>query len=293
MGERFPTITEPLFQRKKLDNFPLNSAAVEAIRKLESAISASSSAIPNAFSRIASSQSTNISEFIKIVHENFGHPGSTRMVNNPLVIFLSDKIKETNLQELVDQCLSSCTICTQQKPRVASVPYGQLVTSTAPWQRISIDCVGPKPSLTKNKYIFTVVDEFSHFPFAFPAKEPTSKSAIDNLLSLFTLFGPLHSVHSDRGRCFESHDFQFFLKSWNIIKTRTNLYHPEGNGQVERMHGTLLKTFELLLSLFGKQPKNDKSELPFALANMHLLPSRSLQLATPHESFFLLNDVQL
>ena len=52
-------------------------------------------------------------------------------------------------------------------------------------------------------------------------------------------FGVLDSIHSDQGRNFESKTFSGICQLLNISKTRASAYHPEGNGQVEKLHKTL------------------------------------------------------
>lgn len=235
----------------------------------------------DAFSRIASVEKETLdSKSIQFFHDKFGHPGISRMNS-----FLSNKYNSNDVNKIIKECVSSCDICAKHKPRFPSIPVGRLVVSTFPWQRISIDFVGPKPSSSPNKFLFTVVDEFSRFPFAFAVRGPTTQSAIQCLSSLFTLFGPPHSVHSDRGRSFESVEFVRFLESWNIIKSRTTPYHPQGNGQIERMHSTLWKTIQTRLAENGKQPEDWESEVNFALANMRLLPSRCIDFESPHVKF--------
>ena len=145
--------------------------------------------------------------------------------------------------------------------------------------------MGPKPSNSSNRFIFTVVDKFSRFLFAFSVTGPSSSAAINCLSSLFTLFGPPNSIHSDRGKAFESNEFSAFLRNWNVIKTRTTPYHPQSNGQIEKMNGSLWKTVQLRLSQCGKLMTDWESELSFALSNMRVLPSRSLSFASPHSAF--------
>ena len=64
-----------------------------------------------------------------------------------------------------------------------------------------MDFKGPLPSKTKNRYIFTVVDEFSQFPFVFGCKDTSFRTVISCLRSLFSLFGFSVIVHSDNAKC--------------------------------------------------------------------------------------------
>ena len=111
-----------------------------------------------------------------------------------------------------------------------------------PWQRLSVDFMGPKPTRSRNKYIFTVIDKASRFPFAFPVEGPTTNAAIFCLTSLFSLFGPPQSIHSDRGTAFESYEFVKFLRSWNVLKTRTTPYHPGEENERNTVEDSSIKT---------------------------------------------------
>ena len=96
--------------------------------------------------------------------------------------------------------------------------------------------------------ILTVIDEYSRFPFAFSIKDRSSNTVINCLKSLFTLFGPPATIHSDRGPEFFSMEFSAFLSHWGIQHSRTTAYHPAGNGQTERYNGTIWKTVQSILA---------------------------------------------
>jgi len=100
------------------------------------------------------------------------------------------------------------------------------------------------------------------------------------------LFGLPSYVHSDRRKAFESEEFCEFLRSWNIRKSRTTLYHPQGNGQNERFNGTIWRTILLRLEQQNKDLTQWREELDFALSNIRALPSRSIDFQSPHERFF-------
>ena len=82
-----------------------------------------------------------------------------------------------------------------------------VIQSMGPWQRIAIDFMTNKPTSREGySNILTIIDEYSHFLFAFPTRDRLSSTVIECLSLLFTLFGPPTSVHSDRGAEFFSAD---------------------------------------------------------------------------------------
>lgn len=74
--------------------------------------------------------------------------------------------------EDIDKITSSCPIYNECKPRFWKPEPVYSIKATQPFERINIDSIdfkGPLPSVTNNKYILTVVYNFSRFPFAFHA----------------------------------------------------------------------------------------------------------------------------
>ena len=188
----------------------------------------------------------------------------------------------------VTRHIRNCTICSEEKPRFFRPPQGHIINATRPWEKISVDFVGPKKSSTANHYLFVVIDEFSRFPFAFPIPRITTEVAIDVLSRLFSLFGPCESVHSDRGTQFESAAFRDFLSSHGVKKTRTTPYNPAANGQCERMNAIIWKTISLRLRELNRPIEDWESQLSQALHNIRTLVCRTSG-ESPHSRFFCFN----
>ena len=139
----------------------------------------------------------------------------------------------------VKRITSACAICCEIKPKFFKPPIVNLIKSSQPFERLSMDFKGPLRSKTKNHYIFTVVDEFSLFPFFFGCKDTSSGTVISCLRSLFSLFGFLAIVHSDNAKCFISKEIKEFLNEREIASTFSSVYNPSGNSQCERFNGII------------------------------------------------------
>ena len=94
--------------------------------------------------------------------------------------------------------------------------------------RITIDLVSPQiPSLkSNNNYLFSIIEKFSRFPFAFPIRKFTAKIIFRCPLHLFHIFGNPGFFHSDLGGKPESQEFNVFCSHRKIAKPHTSPYHP-------------------------------------------------------------------
>lgn len=175
------------------------------------------------------------------LHSNIGHPGITRM---------SHWIKSRNLPfsiEEIKKMTASCPVCAELKPRFYKPQEMHLIKATAPFERLNVDFKGPLPSQTKNKYLLTIIDEYSRFPFAYACPDLTTSTVMEKFSELFCMFGTPSYIHSDRGSSFMSNDLKTFLNSRGVATSRTTPYNPQGNGQIERLNGTLWQTISLNL----------------------------------------------
>jgi len=162
---------------------------------------------------------------LKEIHEYLCHPGTTRLWHY---------VKSRNLPYSIDdvrKICNMCHICRELKPRFHKPPGAHIIKSTKPFKRISIDFMGSKHSSSQNKYILTVIDEYSRFPFLFLCPDLMASTVMNCLSMLFTMFGLPESVHSDRGTNFMSAEVTNYLAKMGINQTRTSPYHPQGNDQ--------------------------------------------------------------
>ena len=133
----------------------------------------------------------NNKEKLEELHNALCHPGITRMNHFVRRRNLPYSIEE--IKSVVNQCITCCEL----KPRFYKPPSTHLIKATQPFERLNINFKGPLPTPTKNRYIFTIIDEYSRFPFAFPCPDTSSSSVIKCFKNLFSLFGMPAYVHSD------------------------------------------------------------------------------------------------
>ncbi len=83
------------------------------------------------------------------------------------------------------------------------------------WQTDLVDMSAFTKANSSFKYIVTVIDLFSKFAWAFPAKKKTPECIIAGFEKIFTKIRPL-SIQSDQGTEFCNAKFKSFLKSHHV-----------------------------------------------------------------------------
>jgi len=94
-----------------------------------------------------------------------------------------------------------------------------------------------------NKKYLICIYYFSKFVELSLMNDCSSKSVITELKSIFARYGISITIISDNGPPFSSQQFKDFTKDWDITHTTTSPYHPQANGQVER----LIQTFKKMI----------------------------------------------
>jgi transposase InsO family protein len=215
---------------------------------------------------------------LKDIHASLCHPGVTRLYH-----WIRSKNLPFSLEE-IRKTTADCQICAELKPRFCKF-QGHLIKATKPFERLNIDFKGPLPSQRKNRYILTIVDEFSRFPFAYPCADTSSSTVIQHLQKLFYMFGMPNYIHSDRGTAFLSEEMKHFLDRNGIASSYSSPYNPKGNGQVERYNGVIWKTVLLALKTHGLEERNWEQVLDEALHSVRSLLCTATN-ETPHERMF-------
>ncbi|GIY83447.1 reverse transcriptase [Caerostris extrusa] len=100
---------------------------------------------------------------------------------------------------------------------------------------------GPLPSTNKRyQHIFTVIDAFTKFTWLYPVKTVSTKDALDKLKLQQKTFGNPLRIISDRGSAFTSKAFNDYCTEEGIQHLQIATGVPRGNGQIERIHRTLI-----------------------------------------------------
>ncbi|GFU35316.1 retrovirus-related Pol polyprotein from transposon 17.6 [Trichonephila clavipes] len=116
-----------------------------------------------------------------------------------------------------------------------------VMMESIPLSTYHVDFIGPLPSTNKSyQHIFTVVDAFTKFTWLYPVKTVSAESALEKLNQQQKTFGNPIRIISDRGSAFTSKLFNDYCDEENIQHLQIATGVPRGNGQVERIHRTLI-----------------------------------------------------
>ena len=205
---------------------------------------------------------------IAIAHDGSGHfsAAKTRAVLNHR--FTWPKMG-TDIQTYV----TSCVKCTKfNKVAHKQAPFHTRPTITEPYQEIALDVIGPLPS-NKNGYRFalTAICMASRWPEVYPLRNIEAESVASALVEFIARNGIPAKILTDQGAQFISKIMSQTCQILGITHVTTVPYRPQGNGVLERFHGTL----KPLLAKASSKGMDWVTFLPLALSAIRGIPCRS------------------
>ncbi|KRY36482.1 Retrovirus-related Pol polyprotein from transposon opus [Trichinella spiralis] len=111
-----------------------------------------------------------------------------------------------------------------------------------------MDILGPlEKTPSGNRYVLVLTDYFTKWTAAFPLTNMEADTVAKVLMEKYiAYFRAPDCLHSDQGRSFEARVVQELCRLFDIRKTRSSPYHPQGNGQAERFNRTLLDMLSIM-----------------------------------------------
>lgn len=169
---------------------------------------------------------------------SYGHRGITASLQLLSKCFWWPSMQADTIT-YVQNC-STCNIIKSSK----QLPAGLLQTLPIPqhpWSHITIDFATDLPVSQGHTAILTIVDLFSkacHL-IIFP-KFPTAFETAEHLCNyVFRFYSLPEDIISDWGPQFSARVCSVFFQQLNINVSLTSEYHPQSNGQTERMNQEL------------------------------------------------------
>ncbi|UYV67323.1 K02A2.6-like, partial [Cordylochernes scorpioides] len=176
---------------------------------------------------------------IEQLHET--HPGIVQMK-----AIARSHVWWPGMDKAIENRVERCENCQLVRNNPKPSPVHPWTAPVKPWSRIHIDYAGPFHGRT----FLIVVDSMSKWPEATIMDHCTATATVRVLRNLFAVHGLPDQVVSDNGRMFVGHEFQEFLMMNGIMHITSAPYHPQTNGQAERVGWELLgRHFDLAAGL--------------------------------------------
>ena len=135
-------------------------------------------------------------------------------------------------RELVWCKSSECNVHKAKEPKQ---PLKPLEWPAHTWDRLHMDFAGP----IDDQMILVVVDAHTKWPEIVVMHRATSTPTIKACQLLFSRFGIPKEIVTDNGSQSVSQEFTQFLKVLGVKHTPVTTYHPQSNGEAERMVRTI------------------------------------------------------
>ena len=160
----------------------------------------------------------------------------------------------------VKQFVEGCDQCQRVKNR-AEMPAGKLRPNKVPeklWQHILVDFITKLPVSRGHDAILVVCDRFSKMSHFVATTEKTMAEGLARLFrdNVWKLYGLLESVILDRGLQFAAGLTRELNKMLGIETKLSTAYHPETDGQTER----IIQELEQYLRMYVNYRQNNWAE---------------------------------
>lgn len=185
------------------------------------------------------------------------------------------------LHAMVGEFLSSCEICAKYNVRKGTAtPIGHIPVPEGPFKHLVMDYVDMIKRVQGKRYMLVIIDRFSRWVEAVPSADLGAGTVIKFLTrEVIPRFGIPSEISSDNGSAFVQKTFKQVLQHLRIKQRLGCIYHPQSQGIVERVNGTLKAK---LNKICASTKLNWVDALPLALMSYRMQTNRNTHL-TPHE----------
>ncbi|XP_036066596.1 uncharacterized protein K02A2.6-like [Oryzias melastigma] len=185
------------------------------------------------------------------------------------------------LQAMVDEILSQCEICAVRNVRKGiQTPAGHIPVPEGPFKHLIIDYVDMLKTVQGKRYMAVIIDAYSRWVEAVPSKDLGAETVVKFLIrGVIPRFGFPSKISSDNGAAFVQKVARGILQQLRIKQHLGAVYHPQSQGPVERVNGTL-KT--RIGKICASAKLNWVDAMPLALLS-YPMQTHSATHLSPHE----------
>ena len=222
-------------------------------------------------------------DIIRLHHDTAiaGHPGHYKTLE-----LVSRNYYWPGMSRDVRQYVEACSACQRTKPRrtLLHAPLQPHAIPPHPWHTISVDLIGPLPVSNMHNAVCVVVDRYSKQMHAIPTTTSLTAEGMAKLFRdhVFRLHGVLQKIIHDRGPQFQSKFMVDFYALLGIENNPSTAYHPQTDGQTERINQEL----EQYLRLFVNHHQDDWTDW---LSIAEFSYNNRVHVSTGHSPFYLMH----
>ena len=185
----------------------------------------------------------------QVIYEEHAYPGHGHQGITKTCERIQRKYDFPNLLQQIKKVILKCNIC-QRGKSARHRPYGllqPLEIPKGPWQSVTMDLIVKLPAATlpggNTKYdsIHVAVDRLTKYAVFTPWKETWNAEISAERLrdALIIKHGLPFEIITDRGSVFTSKYWNTFMKTLGIKQRFSTAYHPQTDGQTERLNQIL------------------------------------------------------
>jgi transcription antitermination factor NusG len=209
-----------------------------------------------------------------------GHMGRDKTIAN-----IQHEYYWKNMNKEIAERVKACDVCQKTKEETSKL-RGLLYPHQIPnncWEVVTMDFIMPLPRTDKGyDGIFVVVDKFSKYAIFCECKSTISAKQTAELFikHVFIHFGMPKQIISDRDARFLSSFWTHLFRLLDVKLMKSSAYHPQTDGQTERMNKTLIQMLRSCIQQY-------KEQWDVLLPMMQFAYNNSMQDSTGYKPFFL------
>ena len=214
-------------------------------------------------------------------HRDSGHQGRAHTLS-----LLRERFWWPRMQVETTMAIKNCGQCRlfegqDQQPELYTVEASE------PLDLVHIDFVSMETTVPAMKKpivqkVLVVIDHFTRYVQAYPVDNEQAETVADTLYNkYFCTFGFPRWLMSNQAQAFVGKVLGKLCQQLQVEKVRTSPYHPQSNGQVERVHQTLMR-------MIGKLDTLKKKRWPEHIASICHAYNTTRSQVTGYSPYFLM-----